>query len=186
MNWTITCANCGTPGNAADRFCGSCGTPRPEQVSPVVAPPQPPTVVAPPLAQPQQPQPQPQPQPNYSAVAIGPYAPGGGAAPSESFDAKGFIRSLYEFGFTSLITPKVIRFVYALLVILFSIGAVLTLFTFLASRSGPVIVFGLIFIPVFYLVYLILLRIVMELIVVFFKMGEDVHAIRGGATDPGR
>ena len=76
----------------------------------------------------------------------------GGGQPSASFDAKGFLRSLYDFGFTSLITPKVIRFVYAALVIINSITAVFFLIACLASRNGPVIVFGLIFVPVFYLV----------------------------------
>jgi hypothetical protein len=177
MSTSITCANCGAPGNPADRFCASCGAPRPEIVSPITAPPAAATVAPPPL----QPQPQWQPQP-YTAPVSTPPGPVGGGQPSTSFDAKGFLRSLYDFGFTSLITPKVIRFVYALLVIINSIGAVLFLLGCLASRNGLLIVFGLIFVPVSYLVYMILLRITMELIVVFFKMGDDVHAIRNGAS----
>jgi Domain of unknown function (DUF4282) len=175
MSSSITCVNCGAPGNPADRFCASCGAPRPEIVSPITAPPAVATVAPPP------PPLQPQPQPYTAAVGTQPGRVGGGQ-PSTSFDAKGFLRSLYDFGFTSLITPKVIRFVYALLVIINSIGAVLFLLGCLASRNGLLIVFGLIFVPVFYLVYMILLRITMELIVVFFKMGDDVHAIRNGAS----
>lgn len=176
MSSTITCANCGASGNAADRFCASCGAPRPEIPTPVAAPPE--VAVAPPTGAAVVPPPPPPP----SAAAVPQQVPAGGAAPSASFDAKGFIRSLYDFGFTSLITQKVIRFVYALLVILYSIGAAITLIACLASGRGPLIVVGFIFVPVGYLIYLILLRITMELIVVFFKMGEDVHAIRNGPS----
>ena len=102
-----------------------------------------------------------------------------------AFNAKGFIRSLYDFGFTSLIATKVIKVVYALLVIIYSVGAALLLLVCLASRSAPLVVAGVIFIPVWYLIYLILLRIFMEIIVVFFKLGEDVHAIRHGASETG-
>jgi hypothetical protein len=106
----------------------------------------------------------------------------GGGQPSAPFDAKGFLRSLYDFGFTSLITPKVIRFVYAALVIIISITSVFFLIACLASNRGLVIVFGLIFVPILYLLNLIFLRITMELIIVFFNIGEDVHAIRNGAS----
>jgi hypothetical protein len=167
MSSTIHCANCGAPGDAANRFCASCGSPRPEIVSPAVAPPAAAPIVPP---------------PSYAGVPGPQPGVGGGAQPSASFDAKGFLRSLYDFGFTSLITPKVIRFVYALLVIVYSIGAVFVLIGCLASNNGPLIVVGLIFVPIFYLVYLILLRITMELIVVFFKIGDDVHAIRNEAS----
>jgi hypothetical protein len=174
------CANCGAPGNAGDRFCASCGAVRAESVSAAVGPPGGAAVVAPPPPPP----PPPTPPSAFVPIEVRQPSPGGGPAPSGSFDAKGFIRSLYDFGFTSLITTKVIRFVYALLVIINSIGAAITLIACLASGRGPLIVVGFIFVPIAYLIYLILLRIAMELIVVFFKMGEDVHAIRNGAASP--
>ena len=95
-----------------------------------------------------------------------------------SLDAKGLIRSLYDFGFTSLIAMRVLRFVYAILVILYSIFVAILFVGFLASGKGAGVAFAIIFVPIMYLLYLILLRIWMEIIVVFFKIGEDVHAIR--------
>ena len=80
---------------------------------------------------------------------------------------------------------RVLKFVYALLVIGYSIFAAILFIAFLASGKGVGIAFAIIFVPIFYLIYLILLRIWMEIIVVFFKMGEDVHAIRHGAAGPG-
>jgi uncharacterized membrane protein YphA (DoxX/SURF4 family) len=99
--------------------------------------------------------------------------------------AKGLLRSLYDFGFTSLITTRIIKFVYALLVISYSIVAVILLLVGLASRNSAGILFAIIFVPIFYLIYLIMLRILMEMIVVFFKIGEDVHVIRHRAGGRG-
>lgn len=99
--------------------------------------------------------------------------------------AKGFLRSLYDFGFTSLITMRIIKFVYALLVISYSIVAVILLLVGLASGKPAGILLAIIFVPIFYLIYLIMLRIWMEVIVVFFKIGEDVHAIRHRAAGRG-
>ena len=76
-----------------------------------------------------------------------------------SDEAKGLLKSLFDFQFTSLISIKIIRFVYALIVILYSIGAI---FFFVASvsRGGAAgILTGFILVPLGYLVYLILTRI---------------------------
>ncbi len=100
--------------------------------------------------------------------------------PMSSDEAKGLLRSLFDFGFTSLITLKVIRFVYALLVILLSIGAIFFFIAGIASGTISGILSSLIFVPLGYLVYLILTRIWMEILIVVFRLGEDVRAIRLG------
>lgn len=174
MSSTITCEACGEVGDAKHRFCASCGARRPEAVAPEPVPPAPiaperPAPVAPAAVAPEPPAP----------VTPPPVAPAPVAAVNPAaFDAKGFLRSLYDFKFTSLIATKVIRFVYALLVIVYSIFAALTLIACLASKNGALIFFGFIILPMLYLLYLIMIRIFMEIVVVFFKMGEDVRAIR--------
>ena len=98
--------------------------------------------------------------------------------PMSSGEAKGLLKSLFDFQFTSLITVKIIRVVYALIVVLYSIGA---LFVFIASltRGGASGFFtAFILVPLGYLVYLILTRIWMEILIVVFRMGDDVRAIR--------
>ena len=98
--------------------------------------------------------------------------------PMSSDEAKGLLKSLFDFQFTSLITVKIIRFVYALIVILYSIGAIF-FFAAAVSRGGAAgILTGFILVPLGYLVYLILTRIWMEILIVVFRMGDDVHAIR--------
>lgn len=105
--------------------------------------------------------------------------------PMSSNEAKGLLRSLFDFGFTSLITTKIIRVVYALLVVLYSLFALGLFFTGLASGSAAGVLFALFVVPLGYLVYLILIRIWMEFLVVVFRMGDDIHAIRlGGGMGP--
>jgi len=98
--------------------------------------------------------------------------------PMSSDEARGLLRSLFDFQFTSLITTKIIRFVYALIVILVSLGALAVFISSLARGGAVGVFFALIIVPLFYLVYLILIRIWMEILVVVFRLGDDVRAIR--------
>lgn len=101
-----------------------------------------------------------------------------------SDEAKGLLKSLFDFQFTSLISTKIIRFVYALLVVLYSIGAVILFVAALVGGGAFGIVMAFLVIPLGYLVYLTLIRIWMEVLIVVFRMGDDVHAIRLGAGPP--
>ena len=100
--------------------------------------------------------------------------------PMSSDEAKGLLASLFDFGFTSLITLKIIRFVYALIVVLLTLGAVFLFIAGIASGTAAGILSSLIVVPISYLVYLILTRIWMEILIVVFRLGDDVRAIRLG------
>jgi hypothetical protein len=109
---------------------------------------------------------------------------GGQMQPTPQLDAKGFLRSLYDFSFTSLITTKIIRFVYALLVIVYSVFAVIFFIAGLASGKPAGVFLAIIGVPIGYLIYVIILRIWMEILIVVFRIGDDVHAIRVGGSGP--
>jgi Domain of unknown function (DUF4282)/Protein of unknown function (DUF2510) len=98
-----------------------------------------------------------------------------------SLSDKGFIRSLYDFKFVSLIASRFIKFLYACSVIMYSIGYAIV-FAALLSRGGGAAAFAILLIPV-YLLTLIWLRISMEFLIVVFHIAEDVRTIRirGGA-----
>jgi Zn-dependent protease with chaperone function len=100
--------------------------------------------------------------------------------PMSTAEAKGLLRSLFDFGFTSLITTKIIRFVYALLVVLYTLGAFGLFIAGLASGSATGVFAALILVPLGYIVYLILIRMWMEFLIVVFRIGDDIHAIRVG------
>jgi hypothetical protein len=101
-------------------------------------------------------------------------------------DAKGFFASLVDFSFSSLITTKIIKFVYVIIMVVVSLFA---LFFLIASLTRGVVgaFLGIIFAPLGWLLYMILARIYLEIVIIIFRIGEDVRLIatRGGPTPGG-
>lgn len=92
---------------------------------------------------------------------------------------KGFIGSLFDFSFTSLVTPKIIRVLY----ILFTIWTALIGLSILVIgfKTGGVAggLFTLIVIePIFVLLTLGIYRVVLELFMVVFRIYEETKQIR--------
>jgi hypothetical protein len=99
-------------------------------------------------------------------------------APKDSADTRGFLGALFDFGFTSFVTPKVIKVLYMLIVIGTVVSALLvTIVAFKASAVFGVLmlVFGD---PLFILIVLAIYRIILEFFVVTFRVAEDIRAIR--------
>ena len=105
-------------------------------------------------------------------AAIGDPVPGGVA------DARGFVGALFDFGFTSFVTPKVIKVLYLLIVIGTVVSAlVVTIIAFRASAAFGIVM--LIFAdPLFILIVLAIFRIFLEFFVVTFRVAEDIRALR--------
>ena len=99
-------------------------------------------------------------------------------APGEAADPRGFLRALFDFGFTSFVTPKVIRVLY----ILIMVGTVLSalVFTIIAFRAS--VAFGILTLvlgdPLFILIVLAMYRVLLEFFVVAFRAAEDIRAMR--------
>ena len=90
---------------------------------------------------------------------------------------KSFVKSLFDFQFTSLIAARFLRIVYTIWVVLLTIVAALGILVGLTQGSAGV---GIaLFVAVSYFFYLIGLRIFMEFLIVFFQIGANVQAIRG-------
>jgi Domain of unknown function (DUF4282) len=99
-------------------------------------------------------------------------------APKDSADTWGFLGALFDFGFTSFVTPKVIKVLYMLIVIGTVVSALMvTIIAFKASTVFGVLmlVFGD---PLFILIVLAIYRIILEFFVVTFRVAEDIRAIR--------
>lgn len=94
-------------------------------------------------------------------------------------DGPGFVASLFDFGFTSFVTTKVVKVVYVLIMAglgLSALGVDIMTFTFAGPLAG--IFMLVIATPLFFFVYLALWRLVLEAAVVFYRMAEDLRAIR--------
>lgn len=93
----------------------------------------------------------------------------------------GFISSLFDFSFRELITPKVIRVLYILIVVLIGIGS-LAAFASFATQGAMSLILGIVVVPLVALLYIILARVYMEILIVIFRIGEDVADIADRGT----
>lgn len=103
---------------------------------------------------------------------------------SSQLESKGFFASLFDFSFTSFITLRFLRVIYIVLMIVIFITALVLFFTGF-TRGGAGIAFSLIVVPIVTLLYLVIARIYMELIAIFFRIGENttqMAAALGGGT----
>jgi hypothetical protein len=98
-------------------------------------------------------------------------------------DTTGFLGALFDFGFTSFVTPKIIKVLYMLVMI----GTIVSAFAFtiVAFKASPA--FGIVALvfcdPLIILVVLAICRIFLEFFVVIFRAAEDIRALReGGGT----
>jgi hypothetical protein len=163
---STTCRNCSFPVDGDDVFCGNCG----QTVTAVES--------AGGEAYRAQEQPRPGVSPGPAAGYRGPAAAAYPAAPRAAASARGFVASLFDFGFTSFVTPTVVRVLYVLIMIvlaLIGLGSVVVAFA-LNKLFG---IFTLIIAaPLTFFISLALYRIVLELFVVIFRVAEDIHVIR--------
>ena len=102
--------------------------------------------------------------------------------------AESFFGSLFDYSFSSFVTPRIIKILYVLATIMISLW---TLFLVLAGfnvSSGAGLVMLVIVGPLFFVVSMIYARVVLELVIVFFRINGNVQEIRderiGGAPQP--
>ena len=90
---------------------------------------------------------------------------------------KGFIASLLDPSFTTLVTTRVIRYLYILLLVLFGIGLLGFIVASIASGSAAQIVVALIIGPLVALLYIIYARVILEVILAIFRILESSREI---------
>ncbi len=90
--------------------------------------------------------------------------------------AKGFLASLLDFSFASFITPKLIRLLYLvgfLAGLLAAIAAITTAFNFNSGLGILILLLS----PLIFLLTLSYTRVVLELVVIFFRMEEHLRRL---------
>ena len=125
----------------------------------------------------------PTPPPQWSAVAGVQQAPSGR---SKSHGDKGFIGSLFDFSFTSMVTPKIIKVLYILFtvwVVLAAIG-ILVFFGKTGGLEGTLAAL-IIVDPLFILISLGVYRIILEAFMVIFQIHGELKKIRENAESQG-
>ena len=106
---------------------------------------------------------------------------------SSSMETKGFFAALFDFGFTSFITLKFLRVIYTIVVCMILFAGLVFLIGGLASGSSGLAVVSIFFVPLVTLLLLIFTRIQMEVIALFFRIGENTSIMAsqlGGQSPP--
>jgi hypothetical protein len=100
------------------------------------------------------------------------------SATRSASDTKGFLGSLFDTGFTSFVTPKVIRVLYLLIII----GTILTglSYSVIAFKVNAALGIVTLFVlaPLFTMIVLAMWRIVLEFFMVIFRISDDIHDMR--------
>jgi drug/metabolite transporter (DMT)-like permease len=86
--------------------------------------------------------------------------------------------------FDSLITPMLIRFLYVVSMILLTIGVIVVVIASFADKASSGVL-ALILAPLVALIYLIVVRLWLELIVVTFKIREAAEQVADNTRRPG-
>ena len=88
-----------------------------------------------------------------------------------------FFAKLFDLSFEEFITPTIIRIVYIIMIALAALYA-LGILLWLASTGGAVgAVLGLILAPLFFILALLMSRILLEVMLVLFRIAEDTQRI---------
>jgi uncharacterized protein DUF4282 len=95
----------------------------------------------------------------------------------------GFLNALMDTRFDHLITPSLIRFLYVVGMVILALGALAVIIAGFAESAGTGVLL-LILAPIGALIYLIVLRLWLELIVVAFKIREAAEEVAVNTRRP--
>lgn len=97
---------------------------------------------------------------------------------------RGFFESLMDTRFDSLITPSLIRLLYVIGMVILAIVAIGFIIAGFVESAGTGVI-ALILAPIFALIYLIVLRVYLELVIVAFKIREGIDVVAQNTRRPG-
>jgi len=93
-------------------------------------------------------------------------------------DSKGFFGALFDFSFTSFVTTRIIKVLYALILVLAVLTALFYTVIMFRVSAGLGLATLIIGDPLFIIIVMAFWRLVLEAFVVVFRMAEDVRALR--------
>ena len=91
--------------------------------------------------------------------------------------AKGFFGSLFDYSFSSYITPRIIKVLYVLATVLVALWTLVLILAAFKASSGLGIVALLIGGPIYFVIAMIFARVGLEFLSAFFRIHGDVQEI---------
>lgn len=98
---------------------------------------------------------------------------------------KGFFGSLFDFSFTSFITLRFLKVIYAILVFVILLGGLLGFASGLAQARAIGILIAFVGAPLLTLFWLVVVRISLESVAMFFRIGQNTSVLAGAAAVSG-
>ncbi len=92
-------------------------------------------------------------------------------------EREGFFQALFDFSFTSFITSKLIKILYGLAILGAILGALMLIMSGFSQSTGVGLFMLFIGAPLFFLFWVIYARVLLELIIVIFRIAEHAAEI---------
>jgi hypothetical protein len=92
-------------------------------------------------------------------------------------DNKSFFNSLFDFSFSSFITPKIIKVLFVIGIVLSVIYAIAIIATAFAAHIALGIVV-LILSPIVFILFVLAIRVYLEILIIMFRIQNDVAEIK--------
>jgi len=89
----------------------------------------------------------------------------------------GFFKALFDFSFTSFVTSKIIKFLYGLSILLAAILALILIVAGFSAHPAAGIIALLIVAPLLFLISVIYSRVLLEIIIVIFRISENTSEV---------
>lgn len=100
---------------------------------------------------------------------------------------KGFFGSLFDLSFSSLVTTKIIKVLYVLALIVIGLGALALIITGFADSVTSGVLMLVIVAPLFALLYVVYTRVILEVVIVLFRIletNQQIAANTAGGASP--
>lgn len=100
-------------------------------------------------------------------------------------EEKGFFASLFDLSFTEFVTPRIIKVLFLLAIILLAVGALGVIVNGFAN-SLLLGLAALVFSPILFLLYVLCVRVWLEVIIIMFRIADNTRqtAVNTGAAPP--
>ncbi len=92
---------------------------------------------------------------------------------------KGFFQALFDFSFTTFITSKLIKFLYGLLIAVHGLTSLFLIARAFNVSGGSGVFVLFIAAPLYFLVSVMFSRVLLEIIIVIFRISENIAEIAG-------
>jgi hypothetical protein len=95
---------------------------------------------------------------------------------------KGFFGSLFDFSFSSYVTPKLIKIIYGIVMAVSALVAFIFVVGAFRANAGLGVLVLFVIAPLFFFFYIILYRVLLEVVMAVFRIAENTTIMAAAAS----